>query len=142
MAPINQPKCYLHIPHKEWANEQGDDRELQNYLRLERWVRDYLRRYRTFRSTQFTPLTFPFKDFSSSPLELENYMVIERWVYQQVPASLGQVKTSFSRYDLHIPNKDWALDRGQPGVFEQENYMVIERWAYLFIRSCLPVGTH
>lgn len=133
-------KCHLHVPHKLWADSIDEQR---NYLAIERWCRDYLRRYSARHSTRSTPLLFPYKEwFDADPLERRNYSAMETWVYLQVPASLGQVKTKFSRYDLFIPHKDWAIRANLPnGDLEQENYLAIERWAFKFLRSCLPVGS-
>lgn len=131
-------KCHLHVPHKMWA---GEDHEQQNYLHIERWCRDYLRRYVTYRPTRETPLIFPYKGWAT-PEEAENYFAMERWVYIAVPASLGQTKVGFTRYDLHIPHKEWAVEKyGDDGMLEKENYLAIERWAFTFIRVCLPIGS-
>lgn len=109
---------------------------------MERWCRDYLRRYRSHHSTRDTPLLIPHKDWADADEERANYSTIETWVYLQVPASLGQSKQGLSRYDLLIPHKDWALRAGKPdGHLEQENYLAIERWARRFIRICLPTGS-
>lgn len=132
----NLTKCGLHVPHKDW----NSDLERENYLSIERWASNYLRRYVSLRSTRSTPLNIPHKDYSGSQLELENYETIENWVYQKVPASLGQTKVGFTRWDLHIPNKNWALDQPN-GIEERENYLAIERWAERFIRVCLLIGS-
>lgn len=132
----NPTPCYLHVPHKTWANDPGEN---ENYLAIERWCRDYLRRFDTNTSTRATPLLIPNKSWADSR-EAENYYTIERWVYQQVPSSLGKSfqGQGFTSSDLHIPNKDWAIKAGKPGgQLEAENYIAIERWAWKFIRDCL-----
>lgn len=131
-------KCHLHVPHKLWADDQ---REQENYLAIERWCRDYLRRYIVHHSTRETPLLFPYKDWYETEEEAHNYQIMEQWVYLAVPASLGTAKVGFNRYDLHIPHKEWALDQGERGVLEMENYLEIERWAFRFLRVCLPTGS-
>lgn len=131
---MNSSRCHLHVPHKDW-NSFFNREERENYLSIERWSRDYLRRYATLNSTRSTPLNIPHKAYADQ-LELENYEVIENWVYQRVPASLGQTIHGMSRYDLHIPHKSWSDDK-----LELENYLAIERWAARFIRECLPLAT-
>lgn len=132
-------KCHLHVPHKLWSDDLD---EQNNYLVLERWCRNYLRRYVAHHSTRETPIVFPYKNWAENEDEANNYLAIERWVYQAVPASLGIVKQGFTRYDLHIPYKEWAMkDYGDAGILERENYLEIERWAFRYIRVCLPIGS-
>lgn len=131
-------KCHLHIPHKTWATPE----EQQNYISIEQWTREFYERFLLNQSLNRNLLLIPNKTWSDNEKELQNYLAIERWSKNLFNAA-RIVITSFSKYDLYIPHKDWAYHStpAQPNAnLELQNYLAIERWATRFIRGCMPGG--